>query len=234
MTKARITRAEAITLGVLAVGAVGFGVYKYREQLYIQSLPRLMEEATQVTEPDQAMELTYREVGSTEYNCIPWDGIVEMRLSGARLYENYAQAQAAEGELGSSNGLLREDAPYLVIELEVSNVDAVETGYAWDVNADAPDHGVRLLSTGFLLCFGSFNDAKSPAMLVIDGQDCSDYESYFDLVQGGEATAFMGFSLDEDYGERLESAWLTYVSPFDKIDLSSVSLGGEGDGTSSQ
>lgn len=221
MTKARFTRAEAITVGVLALGAVGFGVYKINEQLYIQSLPQLMEEATQVVDSGQAMELTYKEVGSTEHNSIPWNGVVEMTLQRMKLYESFDAAQACEGEIGSSNGLLREDAPYLVIELGISNVDAVETGFSWDTNVDLAGQGVRLLSSGFLVCFGSINDSKAPATVVVGGQDCSAYEAYYDLSQGESVTALVGYSLSDGYDERLESAWFTYVSPYDKIDLAS-------------
>lgn len=221
MTKARFTRAEAITVGVLALGAVGFGVYKINEQLYIQSLPQLMEEATQVVDSGQVMELTYKEVGSTEHNSIPWNGVVEMTLQRMKLYESFDAAQACEGEVGSSNGLLREDAPYLVIELGISNVDAVETGFSWDMNADLAGQGVRLLSSGFLVCFGSINDSKAPAAVVVGGQDCSAYEAYYDLSQGESVTASVGYSLSDGYDERLESAWFTYVSPYDKIDLAS-------------
>ncbi len=223
MTKARFTRAEVITVGVLALGAVGFGVYKINEQLYIQSLPQLMEEATQVVDSGQAMNLTYKEVGSTEHNSIPWSGVVEITLQRMELYGSFDEAQASEDEIDSSNGLLREDAPYLVIELGISNVDAVETGFSWDTNADLAGQGVRLLSSGFLVCFGSINDSKAPVTVVIDGQDCSAYEAYFDLPQGESVTALVGYSLSDGYDERLDSAWFTYVSPYDKIDLTTAS-----------
>ena len=228
MKTRRLSRSEFVTCGVLLIGAAGFGIYKLNEQLYIANLPQLEESETQTVAFGETLSLTYREIGQ-ENNVVPWTGDVEMTLSRVKLYGSYTEALASEEKLSlctPNGGLHDESDPFLVVGIEVRNVDASQAGFSWDTDADSIPQGcVGLNTMDFML-----NDHPDSTMLgnrdmpvcaCVNGADLSDYyqSTLFTLAQNETKNVYLGFTLEDGKEGSLSGACLQYRSPYDSLDL---------------
>ena len=198
------------------------------ERLYAENLPQLAEDATQSVAFGETLSLTYREVGR-ENNAVPWTGNVEMTLCRVKLYGSYTEALASEEQLGicTPNGLLHDESlPFLVVDLEVRNVDASQAGFAWDADAASISQGsVGLNATDFLLNDHPDStisgDRDVPVCACVDGTDLSDYyqSTLFTLAQNETRDVYLGFTLEDGEEGSLSGACLEYRSPYDNLDL---------------
>lgn len=244
--KLKVSRSELVVCGVLLLGAAGFGVYRLGQAVYDMREPQIFEEATQTVAPGEPISLTYREVGQ-QCNYIPWNGVVEMTVQRVALYPSYADASAAEEDAGNPNGLLNDSNkgdPFLVVEVEVANVDAEEGDYWWNrSNMEAAgisgSDGAITLQDGFNLYSETpFNDSGSylaSALWCVDGASSSEYGNSVNVPQGETVHVTLGFPLEEGAEDRLDGASLIYGgSIFDRMDIGSPTLGGEDDEAASQ
>lgn len=230
MEKPRLTRSEFIVGGLIVLGAAGFGLYKLDEYSYAANFSQIAEEATRTVVPGETLELTNRDIGR-ENNYVPWTGDVGLTVQRVSLYGSYTEAKDVEDELGNpNNSFSDETVPFLVVELEVRNVDAEWGNFSWSGTDDSVLPGtIRLHSTDFVLCGKGFSLGIATA--VIGGKDLSDYygDTSFTLSQGDSATVLLGFSLEEGKEKNLDGAYIYLVSSYDRLDLGSPTLGGETD-----
>ena len=243
--KLKLSRSELVVCGALLLGAAGFGVYRLGQAIYDMREPQIFEEATRTVALGETISLTYREVGQ-ECNYIPWNGTVEMTVQRVALYPSYTDAGAAEEDAGNPNGLLNDsnrDDPFLVVEVEVTNIDAEEGGYWWHQGSvDAmgisdSDGAVTLQDTFSLYSDTPFNgngNYLASALWCVDGVSSSEYGNSVDVPQGETVRVTLGFPLADGTEERLDGASLIYNSIFDRMDIGSPTLGGESDEAASQ
>lgn len=236
--KFKLSRAELVVCGALLLGAVGFGIYQLSQVIYDMREPQIFEEAIRTVVPGDPLSLTYREVGQ-QSNYIPWDGTVEMTVQKVVLYPSYADASASEKNVGSANGLLNDtnrDDPFLVVEVEVTNIDAEEGDYWWNrSNMEAAgisdSDGAITLQDHFSLYsespFDSNGNYLPSALWCVDGVSSSEYGNSVNVPQGESVRVTLGFPLEDGAEEHLNRASLIYDSVFDRMDIGSPTLGGE-------
>lgn len=243
--KLKLSRAELVVCGALLLGAVGFGVYQLGQAIYDMHEPQIFEEATRTVVPGEPLSLTYREVGQ-QSNYIPWDGTVEMTVQKVALYPSYTDASASEKNVGSANGLLNDtnrSDPFLVVEVEVANIDAEEGDYWWNQSnmeaaGTSDSDGAITLQDHFSLysdaSFGGNVNSISSALWCVDGVSSSEYGNSVNVPQGESVYVTLGFPLEDGAEEHLNGASLIYDSIFDRMDIGSPTLGSEANETVSQ
>lgn len=213
---------------------MGFGAHRLSQVAYKMSEPQIFEDATQTVAPGETLALSYRDVGQ-QCNYVPWNGTVEMTIQRIVLYPSYTAAKNAGEAAGNPNGLLHsEEDPFLILDIEVTNIDAEEGDYAWRNQTISNSDGAITLQQDFQLYSSTaFNHTGSylfPALWCVNGETSSDYSARTDIPQGETAHVILGFSLEEGAEERLDGAALIYNSIFDRMDIGSPTLGGEADG----
>ena len=235
MNKHKLSRAELVSCGLLLLGAAGLCVYRLNQAAYKAQEPHIFEKATHIVALGETLSLTHREVGR-EHNFIPWSGTVEMTIQKVTLYASYADACVLEKDVANPNGLLNDttkDCPFLVIEVQVTNVDAEEGNFTWRY-ADATgisgsDGAITLRSTFHLYSdvpFGDDGRYISSALWCVDGESSSDYGASVDVPQGHTVHVVLGFPLEDGAEEQLDGASLMYESVYDRMDIGSPVLGG--------
>ena len=238
MCPERTIRGELIVAAViLTIIALGAGGFYLSQTMYKANEPKLFEESTRLANLGDSMTITYREVGK-QPNYVQWHGDVELTVQSATLHGSYSEALEAEGYLGEANNRsLTENRPFLVVKLDVTNIDAVENDLWWNGNKDeAPKDGIALDMSAFSIYLSNpFGfDGRSPEVLgwctwLANGQTSGLYEkASIDLKQGETAHVVLGFPVDSDEVAKLDDAFLVCSSVFDRFYLGSPSLeGGE-------
>lgn len=236
MDKLNLSRSELIFCGILLLGAVGFGVYRLDQAIYKMRAPQIFEEATQIVDPGETLSLAYREVGR-EDNQITWNGTVEMTVKKVALYHSYTDARTAGERVANPNGLLGDkNNPFLIIEVDVTNIDADEDGNtvhgdgtAAGVSSDT-DGAITLRQVFSLYSETPFNHTGSylaSSLWCVDGKSSSDYSTVASIPQGQTAHVTLGFSLEEGAEEHLDGAFLEYRSFYDLMSIGSPAFEGE-------
>lgn len=241
--KLKLSRSELVVCGALLLGAAGFGIYRLSQAIYDIREPQIFEEATRTVSLGEPLSLTYREVGN-QSNYIPWNGTVEMAVQRVALYPSYAEANTAEKNADNPNGLLNSlnrDDPFLIVEVEVTNVDADEGDYWWrnanTTGISGSDGAITLEGVFNLYSDTPFNDDDnylSSALWCVDGVSSSEYDNLVDVPQGETVYVTLGFSLKDGAEEHLDDASLIYRSIFDRMDIGSPTLGGANNDAASQ
>jgi hypothetical protein len=210
-----------------------YGIRAWDQAAYKAQEAQIFKDATQTTEFGETASLTYREVGR-ECNWIPWNGVVEMTLQNVTLYSSYTDALAAGESVSDPNGqLYDESCPFLVVEVEVANVDADEGGFSWDTSVQgvAGDGAVTLHNTGFNLYSETGLNERgcymAPSTWCADGVSSSELAVEVDVAQGQTLHITLGFMLDRGAEERLDGASLIYDSRYDLMSIGTPAVGGE-------
>lgn len=235
MPTKRMRRGELIAAAVIVlVIALCVGGYYLSQAIYKANEPQLFEDSTQAVNAGEPMSITYRKIGK-QCNYVCWYGDVEMTVRSAVLYDSYPDALEAEGDLGKTNSLFHDGSkPFLVVRLDVTNIDAVEHDLWWNNDKDAaPENGVVLNMDGFRIYtstpFGGNTDSFTWCTWLANGQTSGPYEhASIDLLQGETTHVVLGFSLEDGEEDRLADAFLICDSTFDRFYLKPLlSKGGE-------
>lgn len=205
-----ITKRERVfCIALLAALLIAGALYLAGSLVRQDAAQKAVEDAATTTAPGQTAHITGNSDGS---DGIPWGGTMDLQVTGCTLYKSFIQAQAA-CDLGNiaSEGQDEND-PYLVIELQLSNVDA-QARYPLidDAQTAVHENGVNAS------IFNLQGDGGSYLPLsVMTGQPS--FATWSFLFDVGETTTLrLGYSIPPS--EKLSDPYLYVMTPRWRLQL---------------
>lgn len=200
---------RSFCIALLAALAIGGALYLAGNFIRQGINQTAIEEATTVIEPGQTAHISRNSDGS---NGIPWNGTMDVQITGCTLYESFTQAQAA-CDLGNlAHEGQDESDPYLVVELQLSNINAQARGSLIDgtqnpVNKNGVNASIFMLQ----------GDAYSylPLSVMTEQPSFATWTFLFDM--GETTTLRLGYSIPAS--ENLSDPYVYVATPLWRLQL---------------